>query len=120
MDGSYDFSDVGHIGDCIVLDLPPVGEVSDAMVAAKLTDGILLVVRQDYCNSVVLSAAISQFEFIESRILGVVLNCVNQSSGKYSRYSKGYYSKYSRYSKSYANAYARANKKALDDSKKRR
>ncbi len=100
--------------DYIILDLPPVGEVSDAMVAAKLTDGILLVVRQDYCNSVALSSAVSQFEFIESRILGVVINCVNESTGKYSRYGKGYYSKYSKYSKSYASAYARADKKAND------
>lgn len=103
--------------DYIILDLPPVGEVSDAMVAAKLTDGILLVVRQDYCNSVALSSAVSQFEFIEGRILGVVLNCVGESSGKYSRYGKGYYSKYSKYSKSYANAYAKASKKANENSK---
>lgn len=106
--------------DYIILDLPPVGEVSDAMVAAKLTDGILLVVRQDYCNSVALSSAVSQFEFIESRILGIVLNCVGESTGKYSRYGKGYYSKYSKYSKSYASAYAKASKKAQEDSKRRR
>ncbi len=98
--------------DYIILDLPPVGEVSDAMVAAKQTDGILLVVRQDYCNTIALSAAVSQFEFIESRILGVVMNCVGESNGKYSGYGKGYYSKYSKYSKSYASAYARAHKKA--------
>lgn len=106
--------------DYIILDLPPVGEVSDAMVAAKHTDGILLVVRQDYCSSVVLSNAISQFEFIESRILGVVLNCVGESTGKYSRYGKGYYSKYSKYSKSYASAYARANKRVNEDSRRRK
>lgn len=98
--------------DYIILDLPPVGEVSDAMVAAKLTDGILLVVRQDYCSSVALSSAVSQFEFIESRILGVVFNCVGETAGKYSRYGKGYYSKYSKYSKSYANVYAKASEKA--------
>lgn len=103
--------------DYIILDLPPVGEVSDAMVAAKLTDGILLVVRQDYCNSVALSSAVSQFEFIESRILGIVLNCVGESSGKYTRYGKGYYSKYSKYSKSYASAYAKASKKANEDNR---
>ncbi len=106
--------------DYIILDLPPVGEVSDAMVAAKLVDGLLLVVRQDYCNSVALSSAVSQFEFIESRILGIVFNCVGESTGKYSRYGKGYYSKYSKYSKSYANAYEKANKKAQNDVKHQR
>ncbi len=104
--------------DTIIIDLPPVGEVSDAMVAAKLTDGILLVVRQDYCNSVALSSAVSQFEFIESRILGVVMNCVNEDAGKYSRYGRGYYSKYSKYSKTYASAYAKASKKAQNDNRR--
>ena len=85
--------------DYIILDLPPVGEVSDAMVAAKTADGILLVVRQDYCNTVALSSAVNQFEFIESRILGVVMNCVDEHGSGYRygygrRYYKKYYSKY--------------------------
>lgn len=106
--------------DYIIMDLPPVGEVSDAMVAAKLTDGILLIVRQDYCNTVALSGAVSQFEFIEARILGIVMNCVGEGGGKYSRYGRGYYSKYSKYSrynKSYAAAYAKASKKAKENSR---
>ena len=111
-------SELKNTYDTIIIDLPPVGEVSDAMVAAKLTDGILLVVRQDYCNSVALSSAVSQFEFIESKILGVVMNCVNEDAGKYSRYGKGYYSKYSKYSKSYASAYAKASRKAQNESRR--
>ncbi|MDO4748928.1 MAG: polysaccharide biosynthesis tyrosine autokinase [Eubacteriales bacterium] len=105
--------------DYIIMDLPPVGEVSDAMVAAKFVDGMLLIVRQDYCNTVALSSAISQFEFIETRILGIVMNCVGEIGGKYARYGKkGYYSKYSKYGKSsYESAYAKANKKAQDNNK---
>lgn len=101
--------------DYIILDLPPVGEVSDAMVAAKLTDGILLVVRQDYCSTTALTNAINQFDFIESRILGLVLNCVGEHGGRYYRYGYGkkygryYYGRYSRYSKyRYSSAYAPA------------
>lgn len=94
--------------DYIILDLPPVGEVSDAMVAAKTADGILLVVRQDYCNTVALSDAVNQFEFIESRILGVVMNCVDEHGGRYRYgyrygYGKRYYRKYySRYRYDYS------------------
>ena len=112
-----------NVYDYIIMDLPPVGEVSDAMVAAKHTDGMLLVVRQDYCNTVVLSAAVSQFEFIEARILGVVMNCVNEHGGKYSRYGKGYYSKYSKYSKysrPYSSSYARASRQANEESRHKR
>ncbi len=85
--------------DYIILDLPPVGEVSDAMVAAKLTDGILLVVRQDYCNTVALTNAIQQFEFVDSRILGIVVNCGGENSARYqNRYKQRPYRRYqSRY-----------------------
>lgn len=83
------------IYDYIILDLPPVGEVSDALAVAKETDGILLVARQNHCNRVALSDAIRQFEFIESRILGVAYNCATESSGGY---GKKYYKKYYSYS----------------------
>lgn len=85
--------------DYIILDLPPVGEVSDAMAVAKETDGILLVVRQNYCDRLVLKDAVRQFEFINARILGVVYNCASENTG---RYGKGYYKRYyRRYYRSY-------------------
>lgn len=97
--------------DYIIVDLPPVGEVSDAMAAAKFVDGILLVVRQNYCNTASLGSAVSQFEFIESRILGVVMNCVSEKSGKYARkYYKKYYS-------SYQSSYAAADSKLKNKNK---
>lgn len=76
--------------DYIILDMPPVGEVGDALAIAKMTDGVLLVVRQDQCNRIALNAAIRQFEFIESRILGVVFNCASEESAGY---GKKYYKK---------------------------
>ncbi len=78
--------------DYILLDLPPVGEVSDALAVAGQVDGILLVVRQDYCNRNALLATVHQFEFIESKILGVVYNCASESGNGYGykRYHKKY------------------------------
>lgn len=89
--GSYDY---------IILDFPPVGEVSDAMAVAKEVDGILLVVRQNYCNRLVLSSAIRQFEFVDFRILGVIYNCTSDDSVGYGKkYYRGYgaYHKYGDY-----------------------
>ena len=91
--------------DYVILDLPPVGEVTDAMAVAKKTDGILLVARQNYCNRLALADTIRQFEFIEARILGIVLNCTHEGGGAY---NKSYYNSYRKkyyYSKSsvYAN-----------------
>ena len=39
--GSFDF---------VILDLPPVTEVSDALVASRVADGMVVVVRQNYAN----------------------------------------------------------------------
>ncbi len=78
--------------DYILLDLPPVGEVSDALAVASQVDGMLLVVRQDYCDRNALLATVNQFEFIESKILGVVYNCASESTGRYG-YKNYYYKK---------------------------
>jgi len=76
--------------DYVIMDLPPVGEVSDAMVAARLVDGMLLVVRRNYCNRNALSHAVQQFDFVGTRILGVIFNCTGEGTG-YDKYRKGGY-----------------------------
>ena len=88
--------------DYVILDLPPVGEVTDAMAVANETDGMLLVVRQNYCDRVVLTDAARQFQFIRAKIIGTVFNCTSEHSGSYSKgYYKRYYRRYySRYRKS--------------------
>jgi len=83
----------------VILDMPPIGEVSDALAAAHLADGLMLVVRQNYCNTIMLKDALRQFEFVGTKILGVVVNCAEADQkhkyNKYYRYNKyrgyGYY-----------------------------
>jgi len=83
--------------DYVILDLPPVAEVSDAMAVAQEIDGFLLVVRQNYGNRVALSAAVREFEFVEAKILGVVYNCTHDIGVSYTkRYYKRYYRRYYR------------------------
>jgi Mrp family chromosome partitioning ATPase len=86
--------------DYIILDLPPVAEVGDALAAAKLTDGMLVVVRQNYCDRISLNAAVRQFAFVDTKILGVVFNCTNELTGRYGL--KRYYKKHG---KRYGTAY---------------
>lgn len=84
-----------HAYDYVILDLPPIGEVTDALAVVKEVDGMLLVVRQNYCNRVVLSDAVRQFSFVDAKILGVVLNCTNDHGTKYGKsYYKRYYKTY--------------------------
>ena len=81
--------------DYIILDLPPVGEVSDALTVVKETDGVLLVVRENYCNRSALSDTVRQFEFVGSKILGIAYNCAEDHT---TGYGKKYYKKYYSYS----------------------
>ena len=91
--------------DYILLDLPPVAEVSDALVAAKMCDGVLLIARQNYGNTVALAHAVQQFDFVETRILGIVLNAMTERSVRYGygyyRYGKKYYKYGGRYGYGY-------------------
>ena len=81
--------------DYIILDLPPVGEVGDALAASKLTDGMLLIARQDLCDRIVLSTTVRQLEFVDAKILGIVLNCATEEGSSYGgKYYKRYYKKY--------------------------
>ena len=99
--------------DYVILDLPPVGEVSDAMAIAKEADGMLLVVRQNYCDRISLVDAVRQFEFIQAKILGVVVNGVVEATGKY---GKKYYKKYyRRYYRQYASAYENNDRSVSED-----
>lgn len=95
--------------DYIILDLPPVEEVSDALVAAKLADGVLLTVRQDYCNRPALEDTIKQFDFVNGRILGLLMTCAQDHGIGYGKsYYKQYYRRYGKYryyAKSYEEAY---------------
>ena len=89
-----------QIYDYVILDLPPVGEVSDALTVARYTDGILLVVRQNYCDRHVLADTVQQFEFVDAKTLGVVFNCAIESNEK-GKYKKYYNRNYYKYGKSY-------------------
>ena len=98
--------------DYIILDLPPVSEVGDALAVAKFTDGMLLVVRQNYCDRIALNSAVRQFEFVDSKILGVVFNCTTESGNGYGKYYRKYYkSYYKKYGTSYASAAKKTGKK---------
>ena len=90
-----------RIYDYIILDLPPVGEVSDAMSVAKKIDGMLLVARQNLCNRLALRDGIRQFEFVDTKILGIVFNCARDHMGSN---AKGYYKRYYKSYSSYENA----------------
>ena len=72
--------------DYIIIDTPPVDDVSDALVASRFADGVLLVVRHNYCKRAMLKNAIHQFEFVDAKILGTIFNCVGDHTRSYRSY----------------------------------
>lgn len=85
--------------DYVILDMPPVSEVSDAMTVTADTDGTLLVVRENYCDRYILADTVRQFESINAKILGVLVNCASENGGKgyYKKYYKKYHHRYGKY-----------------------
>lgn len=81
--------------DVVILDLPPVNAVVDATVVSKLTDGLVLVIREGHCPRFVLHDCIEQLRYAKANILGFVMNGSVNGAGKRYSYDKAYrYSSY--------------------------
>ena len=83
--------------DVIIIDLPPVNVVSDALIVSKMVNGIVLVVRQDYCDKGSLDGAVHQLQFVDAKILGFVLSGSDyqeKSYRHYGHYKKSHYGSY--------------------------
>ena len=89
--------------DYIVIDLPPVGAVTDAQTVSRLVDGMLVVLREDHTSKYVLSDCVQQLQLTNTKILGFVVNGSVDGASKGSSYSKygkyGYYNNYNSYYK---------------------
>lgn len=81
--------------DYIVIDLPPVNLVSDAVSVSHMIDGMILVIREDYATKKDLEQCFRQMKLSKVNLLGCVMNDSINGSGFYGRYGK--YRKYQRY-----------------------
>ena len=83
--------------DYIVLDLPPINEVADALVISRIVDGMVVVVRQNYTSRRSLADAMRQMEQANAKVLGFVISdadTLNKWGGakkyKYNKYKSRY------------------------------
>jgi capsular exopolysaccharide synthesis family protein len=79
----------------VILDSPPFGVVSDALVLAGMVDGVLFVCRPGVSHRHTLRGAIEEFSAAGVPLLGVVVNAVNFSRASFLsnydyRYGRGY------------------------------
>lgn len=86
----------------IIIDLPPVIEVTDALIVSKHVDGMIIVVRQEYVDKRLIDDTVRQLQLSNARIIGFVMTCVQYGSkyGKY-KYGKKYGKKKYGYKKDY-------------------
>lgn len=85
-----------EIFDYIIVDLPPVNIVSDAVSISSLISGMIVVIREEYTEKKELERCFRQLKLSNVNVLGCVLNEAKSGNGSYGKYGKKYY-KYYRY-----------------------
>ena len=80
---------VSEVYDVVILDLPPVNAVIDAAIVSQLTDGLILIIREDHCPRFVLQDCMEQLKYAKANILGFVMNGSASGAGKRYKYKYG-------------------------------
>ena len=76
--------------DYILVDTPPIGLVADACIVANLLDGALFVVRENVAEKEAVRRGIKQMELAGAKIMGFILNGVEDNNKNRKRYYKRY------------------------------
>ncbi|MGN0505287.1 MAG: CpsD/CapB family tyrosine-protein kinase [Lachnospiraceae bacterium] len=78
--------------DYIIMDTPPVNVVTDATTLVQVSDGYLIVVRDDYSDINDVQKTVEKLSKLGANVCGIILNDVEKrvNGSKYYRY-KGYY-----------------------------
>lgn len=84
--------------DYIIIDLPPIDIVADALIVSDKINGVLFVVRHGSVDKRVLNNCINQLKFHSAKILGFVVNCPGEGKKYRNKYYKRYYKHYKKYS----------------------
>ena len=77
--------------DYVIFDSPPALSVTDPLIVASLSDGLVLVIRQGFCTRAMVARAGEVFRDVGVKMYGFVLNGVDASLPEYYGYL-GYYS----------------------------
>ena len=80
--------------DYIIIDLPPVNIVSDALSVSPFISGMVVVVREEYTEKKELTHCMRQLSLSNVNVLGCVLNEARGNGGSYGKYKKYKYYRY--------------------------
>lgn len=85
--------------DFIIVDLPPVNIVSDALIVSPLLDGMVIVVRENFAEHRELKNCKRLLGMSNVNVLGFVINMAAEDKSSYGKYKRQRY--YRKYYKSY-------------------
>jgi capsular exopolysaccharide synthesis family protein len=92
--GSYRFQDLINklysTYNFIFIDTPPVLGISDPLIISQRTDGVIMVVKSGNTQKQAAMEARRLLDGVNAKILGVVLNAIDQSAMRYSHYYNYY------------------------------
>lgn len=108
------FEKLGQVYDYIFIDTPPVTVVTDALVLAKHTSGMIFVVKQKETPHDALKKSMANLKFADVKILGFLMN---EAEAKHYTY-RNKYGYRRKYSYDYAYTYGAEGKKAKKDKAK--
>lgn len=77
-----------EVFDYIIIDLPPVNIVSDAISISSLISGMIVVIREDYTEKKELEHCFRQLKLSNVNILGCVMNGTKAGNSSYGKYKK--------------------------------
>lgn len=77
---------VSTVFDYVIVDLPPVNAVIDAVNVSKYVDGLVVVLREDHCPRYVLAECMEQLRYAKANVLGFVMNGCIEGAGKHYQY----------------------------------
>lgn len=83
-----------EVFDYIIVDLPPVNIVSDAISISGLISGMIVVIREEYTEKKELERCFRQLNLSNVNILGCVMNESRSEGASYGKYKKGRYYRY--------------------------
>ena len=89
--------------DYIIVDLPPVNIVSDAVSISGFISGMIVVIREEHTEKKELERCFRQLKLSNVNILGCVMNEAKTGGSAYGKYKKYRYYKHYKYDKYYQN-----------------
>ncbi len=87
-------SQLREMFDYIIIDLPPVNIVSDAVSISRLITGMIVVIREEYTEKKELERCFRQLKMSNVNILGCIMNDAKSGSTRYGRYKRYKHYKY--------------------------